>query len=240
MVETRPNSIRGNQDIAEGTVDAQPAPLRLSQQQRDSYEALLEKDRTLARIYLGALLVLSCSDHPDRLALAAHALRELMEKIPSYVDVQMKAHREHLGTRDYELQQRWEATHEKTHSRMGLTWRGSIDEFLSQLLGEMDSFFAWYSEHFPRRRAEVISLLRRLDDSGCNLPEKLEELSAQEWMKMRDFFVHTAHHRRFPSDEEFAHMQDALERFLLDRLRPRTFADFDTIDRIIYEGESDA
>ena len=61
--------------------------LQLSAQQRALYEALAEQDKRLAGIYLGSLLVLSQLENPDSLALAAHSLRELMEKLPKYRDL---------------------------------------------------------------------------------------------------------------------------------------------------------
>jgi len=56
---------------------------RLSGSQRTLYEALASKDPRLARMYLGALSVLDRQGNPDRLALASHGLRELMEKMVS-------------------------------------------------------------------------------------------------------------------------------------------------------------
>ena len=38
-------------------------------------------------MYLGALMVFDQGGNPDRLALAAHSFRELMEKLPRYIDV---------------------------------------------------------------------------------------------------------------------------------------------------------
>jgi hypothetical protein len=42
------------------------------------------------------------------------------------------------------------------------------------------------------------------------------------------------------SNEEFEASADAVERLLLDYLRPRTFDEFATMDAIIEEGEKDA
>lgn len=66
----------------------------LTGQQRALYEALLDlgsaaKDENprMAKMYFGAVLVLRQIGNPDRLALAAHGLRELMEKMPRFLDV---------------------------------------------------------------------------------------------------------------------------------------------------------
>ena len=53
----------------------------LADQQVRLLRALQSKDDSLAAMYLGALRVLSDCDNQDRFSLAAHGIRELMEKI---------------------------------------------------------------------------------------------------------------------------------------------------------------
>jgi hypothetical protein len=67
---------------------------RLKGQQRAAYDALLQKDLALkaknskmAQMYIGSILVLQQVGNPDRFALAAHGIRELMEKMSRYLDV---------------------------------------------------------------------------------------------------------------------------------------------------------
>ena len=62
----------------------------------------------------------------------------------------------------------------------------------------------------------------------------------EKWERIRDFFVAVCHHNKQAEEGEFGQYLDELERFLLDRVRPRTFDDFSAIDRLIEEGESDA
>ena len=59
----------------------------LAGQQQALLTALIEKDPHLGVMYLGGLHVLRQEGNPDREALAAHAIRELMEKLPQFVDV---------------------------------------------------------------------------------------------------------------------------------------------------------
>lgn len=222
-----------------GTEDR--TPLELSGQQRALHESLSGKAQSLADMYLGSLTVLSDTRNPDRLALAAHGLRELMEKIPSFVDVRIKAQKEGLKGKVIELDVAWKATVENGNSYNGGTWSGEIDRGLSRFLRKLESFFQWFREHHPRRKAEIAATLEGLDPSGSSLPEPLAALNVETWENIRDFFVDVAHHRRpNTTGNEFSRWLDALERFLVDRLRPRTFPDLDAIDRIIREGEDHA
>ncbi len=241
MKETNPRSHNTSQNVPKKEVnEEQLSSLKLSGQQQALYKAILEKDPRMADMYLGSLRVLSDTGNSDRLALSAHGLRELMEKIPSIVDVQIKAQKESLKNKVRDLEDHWRTTVKNSKCHNDQNWSGNIDNALLKLLGRMQDFFGWFNEHNPRRKAEVVKTLRKLDRSGRILPEPLEELNIQSWEKMKGFFVAVSHHGKNPSAEEFNHWLDALERFLLDRLHPRTFADFDTIDEIIREGESDA
>jgi hypothetical protein len=191
-------------------------------------------------MYFGALVALTHTENPDHLAQSAHSIRELLEKIPAFLDVQTRAHQESLGSKVRELEDSWQTATQRSASYDDGNWNGEIDRPLSKLLDKFQQFFDWFSEHRPRRRAEVAATLHRLDGSDHTLPTPLEELEIERWMRIRDFLQAVAHHRKQPTRDEFEGWLDALERFLLDRLDPRTFADFDTIDEIIEEGRGSA
>jgi hypothetical protein len=80
---------------------AQPieAKVDLQSGQRALHAALLKLSAEIARMYIGALVVLADQDNPDRFAQCAHSLRELMEKLPEYFDVPAKARMESLGAK---------------------------------------------------------------------------------------------------------------------------------------------
>jgi hypothetical protein len=194
----------------------------------------------LSHMYFGALVALSHTENPDHLAQSAHSIRELMEKIPAFLDVQTRAHQESLSSKVRELEDSWQTAIQRSASYDDGNWNGEIDQPLSQLLEKLQQFFNWLGEHRPRRRAEVAATLHRLDGSDHTLPKPLEELEVERWMRIRDFFQAVSHHRKQATRDEFEGWLDALEMFLLDRLEPRTFADFDTIDEIIEEGQGGA
>jgi hypothetical protein len=209
---------------------------RLNSQQQTLNKALLERDTGLSTMYLGALAVLD-SENPDRHALAAHGFRELMEKIPRIVEMRIKAGKETLKTKVIYLENLWKATCKSSSCSGSKVWKGEIDKPLSEWLKEINKFFRWFNEHYPRRKAETAATLRGLDSSGRNLPPLLEDLNIRKWEAIRVYFQGVAHHRAIRNPEEFSQWQDALERMLLDLLHPKTYEDFDLIDKIIQEGE---
>jgi hypothetical protein len=99
-------------------VDGVPAEpeLVLSGQQQTLLIALNEKDPKAAKMYLGALHVFQQRANPDRLALAAHGLRELMEKLPKYVDIPARGQAKSQPTlyvKVRELADSWGTSHRK-------------------------------------------------------------------------------------------------------------------------------
>ena len=220
-------------------INGQSTSLKLNGQQQALFKALLGKHQLLSNIYFGVLTTMDHVSNPDRLPLAAHGARELMEKIPAFLDVSITAQTETLKTKVRELEDCWQVMLKNSQCHGSQGWCGQIDKSLSKLLERLQSFFKWFVEHHPRRKAEIASTLRTLDGSGRTLPMPLEELNVKTWDKMRDFFQAISHHLKTTDETEFHQWLDALERFLLDRLCPRTFSDIDAIDTIIREGESD-
>ena len=218
-------------------IDGQSTSLKLNGQQQALFKALLGKPQLLS-LYWSLGKHRSCQQ-PGSVALAAHGARELMEKIPAFLDVSITAQTETLKTKVRELEDCWQVTVKRSQCYGSQGWCGQIDKSLSNLLERLQSFFKWFVEHHPRRKAEIASTLRTLDGSGRTLPMPLEELNVKTWDKMRDFFQAISHHLKTTDETEFRQWLDALERFLLDRLCPRNFSDIDAIDTIIQEGESD-
>jgi hypothetical protein len=221
-------------------MDEQIAPLILPEQQLALYKALLRKHDVLAQMYYGAIKVLTDIDNPERYALAAHDMRELMEKLPNYIDIEIKAHNEKLGDKIQPLKEQWRSTCDKTICFNGETWSGKIDGPLASQLKKFALFFKWHDENFPRRKEEVITVLRKLDISGHNLPPTLEKLNVEIWVQIKSYFQGVAHHGASENQKDFDQWLDAFENFLLDRLYPRTFTDLDLIDEVILEGDIDA
>jgi hypothetical protein len=215
-------------------------PIILQPQQDALHRALSNTAAKLGTMYMGALVVLDQGSNPDRFALAAHGIRELMEKLPTYLDLPMQAHSESLKSKVREIEDCWGRASGSSMCHKNGDWGGTVDQPLQKFLRSLQSFFSWFSKHHTRRRSETLEAVRKMDCSGRRLPERLEEINVKSWEEIWDFFVSVAHHRRLPDAAEFMQWLDALERFLLDRLSPRVFSDFDEIDKIIGEGEGNA
>lgn len=216
-------------------VDSLRAALTLTGSQRVLRSRLAALNGNLERMYIGGLTVLQDETNPDRFALAAHALRELLEKLPAHFDVPQKKSKERINDKLINLAQQWGHARKSGCHKDG-TWDGAIDKRLRSFLEHVKSFFDWHERHHPSRNAEAADALRRLDATGRRLPPPLENLNLKFLEEIRSFFVKVSHHGCVVEFAEFAHWLDALERFLLDRLSPRTFDDHEELDRLMSEG----
>jgi hypothetical protein len=205
----------------------------LSAQQRAVLEVLTAKNERLGAMYLGAQFVLRQHDNPDRISLAAHGMREVMEKLYVYIDVPVPARPPSMKSKVQALRQEWVRVAGEAEQA------AEISGQLRRFLVKAREFFDWFDHDHPTRLQRVVAILRRLEPSGQSLPALIEDQRAGEWKARHEFFDRVAHHGDC-SEEEFEASADVVERLLLDHLGPRTFDDFATMDAIIEEGEKDA
>ena len=223
-----------------GQFDHQPeikSALKLSGHQRALLESLTERDCSLARMYLGTIEVLE-SGNSNQFALAAHGIRELIEKLPSSLEVDQPSQKQHLRSKVGNIAEDWKRAKKNSMCHKIGSWNGEIDSSLKRFLKRTGEFIDWFDLNRPTRNRETANALNALDPARPRLPENLEVAYVQVWDEFRDFFIKVSHHRYEPSSPEFQQWLEELERFLLERLRPRTFDDAEALDQLIALGEA--
>ena len=225
--------------IGEGaSAHGSPDEAFFSGRQRALFQALRKKDQQLALMYLGALSALKNILNPDRIAQAAHSLRELLEKLPRILDMPIQAKPPSMMDKIRPLQQMWGQTKTESSYLKANPHSDVIDKSLRKFLDEADSFFTWLGSDRPTRKQQAVKVVRGLDPLKKALPETIESLHVEEWDTYRKHFELVSHHQIAEEHEEFIKWVDGVELYLLDRLVPRTFDDFSTLDKIIGEGET--
>lgn len=216
--------------------DEVEASQELSGRQRSLYEALADQSDDLAAMYQGALQVLQDPSTVDRFAMAAHNLREVMEKLPRYIDVPKK---ESFNLKEavFELEHQLEDVQENSDCYDGEEWDGEIENSLSGFLESVELMCARNREHNPKKRERYEEMLGRLDPSATSVSERKRKRLFDEWKELRGFFLGVCHHGRETDTDEFTEYLERLERHMLARLRPQTFKTQDTLDKIIREAE---
>jgi hypothetical protein len=210
----------------------------LGKRQRELVSALNEKDSRLADMYLGVLWVRSHPSNPDGVAHAAHGMRELMEKLPIYLNFPLRQSNVSLTEKVNELESAWSKGCDSSCLKTG--WSGNIDAPLRKFLDSVASFFDWYVVSRPKRKERTAKVLRSLDLAGVALPEAVERIQIDEWHDMHGYFQGVAHHNNGAPTREFENYLQGFEVFILDRLRPKIFDDQAKLQNLIEEAEGGA
>src|ERR1700723_1172860 len=119
--------------------DPSDARLVLTPTQQSLYEAVADRRNDVAVCYHAAVVILNDDVMPDRLALAAHGLRELMEKLPGdEMAVDMGAD---LNTKVNALRPPWQGAVAEEEQRGGEQWGNGVGAALRTFLGVVEEFF---------------------------------------------------------------------------------------------------
>lgn len=212
-------------------------PLELLDKQITLLQILNEKDTRLGSMYKAALIVIKCETmENERFVLAAHNIRELMEKLPKHIDVDIPGPRNYypLIKKQTELFQ---------HAKQSTTfndnkWCGFIDDILKNFLIETERICSKFIQMEDERSKRFSKALCNFGGWEQQLPSVLRKQNENLWKQMMNFFVAVCHHKRMSSEEEFLQYLSMLEDFLINQLEPKVFEDFDLIDSIIEEGEA--
>lgn len=230
-----------NNDISSSIPSPDSVPeapeYELNARQMKLVEVLKAKDESLSNMFEGALDTLNNTRNPEHLPQAAHSIRELMEKLPRYIDVQT-SNKFDIKNRVNQLIQYWEKIKGTCDNIIANELDNvEIDDKFRKFLNKVDTFFTDYNQHSPSKRKETADTLSTIDLSEIGLPESLMSLDCKKWLEFNMFFQGISHHGRKTTDEVFNQWLDAFERFLVERMVPQTFDSFDQLDELIAEGE---
>ena len=214
-------------------------PMVLSSQQRTTYQGLSKVSRSLAEMYLGAIIALDSSENPEKIPQAAHSIRELMEKFPQHVGI----HREQVGVVINKLNEAkgpWHKAFKSSRSHDCQEWKGEIGPPLSEFLGKIAEFFSWYNNR-PSRTELAKRFIQYLRPSESPTGDNRQESLARLWVSVDRFFIDVSHHKLLVNQEQFEEELLVLESILLYSFSPsRRSEDYDQIDRLIVKGEGNA
>ncbi len=206
-------------------------PSILPRQQR-LYEALVAISPALAAMYLGALVVLGDTQNPDRFALSAHGIRELVDNMPRHLGVKVVYLGQKLSDKVGEINRGWTSIRPRL-ADCNSGSQLSIDEEIASFFCKLDQLLADSEAIAPGQDQELAEVLRLLDGSRSILPPALEKRNVSGLRALAGFFVRVLHHSTEPREDEFRNRLDLLESFLLDQLRPRTFEEHAALDALL-------
>lgn len=220
----------GESPEKEGRVEQPPQRKRLR-------EALSGVDQGIADMYDGATRMIDDIDFPDGLSLGAHAMRELMEKLPKIFDV-LAGQNFSLRNRIDSLQRVFERSKSQSSCSTADGWQGEIDPPLVELLQEVETLLADRERDWVSRGEADRALMRQLEPGPIRRGDQLTAREVEQWTLTRKYFEALAHHGHVYRGKETDHVEFAehvrgVEVLLLSKLRPPTAADFAEIDALM-------
>jgi hypothetical protein len=217
-----------------------PPAQNLGGQQRAFFLAIAEHDRELASWYLGARMAFEASANPECLVQAAHSVRELMSDLHKIAGVPAQADPGRLGDKFADMKGKWEkGKRNSTAYSEEKGWHGEIDRHARRACEAVDDAIARNEANRVAWVERHLETIRVLDVSGRPLPSWIEEDFVRQWDRLRNYFIRVTK-RGSTTRDEFEAALDTLERFVLERLKPRTYADQAEIDALIREAEENA
>lgn len=219
------------EDKVVNVVELEPRTLKL-------YSILADKSQDLANMLMGAWITLNSSENnPDKLSQVAHSMRELMEKTPIKIpSVPIQQGTGNLKSDVQQLSNSW-----RNLKRESSGWSGEITEELSDMLEQLDVFFADFATKYQPRKEQSMALVKALDVAGGQIPDHILAARLMEWDNLHNFFLKVAHHGNVNiTTADITEKVISLEEFLLNLFVPKPKQDLDDLDILIAEGESTA
>lgn len=229
-------SVRSREPIEPG--DPSAAAVGMSQAQRALLDALRERDARLVATYQAVAYLTTAEGLPDQLSLAAHAMRELMDRLPIAFDLPIE-NKDNLLNRIDALRRSLERAEETSGCRTTDGWSGEIDGPLEHVLNVAREVVTSRKEYWPSRREVAVSLMNELEPTLGRRPPSLVKREARLWSELRHYFEQVSHHHYVidgveTTQEDLRTRVQALEGLLLDKLRPTTTQDLDEIDMLMH------
>jgi len=213
--------------------------VNLAGQQLALHSALVKKNTGLSNMYLGAHIVLRQTNNPERHIHAAHSLREMIEKLPLYLEISEKKKGPSLKDKCITLKRCWKNKALRSNAHHAGQFKGEIDSFLEAFFKDITEFLKWFDNDNPSRNEERKQLLRELDGYDLPMPNTIEKNRTKQFSDFQNYFTRVSHHNKMVDIGEFDSYLYHFEFFLLDIFVPRTFENHEAIDDVIALGEAD-
>ena len=207
-------------------------PLVLTSKQQDVLEVLQSKQTEEYRLsdwYTGALYALDNHYNPDRVAQAAHSLRELLQKLPRVV----QGNEVHVSATDFAGMCR--SINDrilKDKERYSEGWKNKkIDARLDKTLRKVEDYFSRNRQ--PTRKEKIKQAVATIDPMVNALGSEIQAVKHNKyhhlWSQLEEF----SHHGSRPNVAEFKKFLEELENIVLDLLAPVTVEDQKQIQTIL-------
>ena len=189
----------------------------------------------LSQWYEGALCALENHYNPDRVAQAAHSLRELLQKLPEAVpesSVQVEGSGDSKKSKFINMRNKIDNWLSRSKERYPEGWKGNkIDKHLAKALTEMEEYLELNQQ--PNRGERVQQAIASIDPMYYQLHSGIQEAKRERLLKLWKRLENFTHHNINLDITEFKECLDELEIIVFDLLAPITAQDQQEIQTIL-------
>lgn len=210
-------------------------PAWLLRRQRFLLEQLLAVDPCLHDWYLGALFVLNDESNPDRIALAAHGLREVSDRLMRLAGVEKQ---NSLGNEVTGLHGKWVKVKSDAASCAG-SCATHVSVQLRGFLDELDKVLDNHVRFLPTRKTQILTAVEKFDVNDRIATGGAAKSTQDLWFRLHTFFNNCGHHGKTDLSELKVNLGE-FESLLIDLRLPSPSGDLSMIDEILAEAEADA
>ena len=179
--------------------------------------------------YIGALYALNNHYNPDRVAQAAHSLRELLQKLPRIV----QGNEVHVSATDFAgMRRNINDRILKDKERYSEGWKNKIiDARLNKTLGKIEDYFSHNQQ--PTRKEQIKQAVATIDPMVNSFGSEIQEVKRNQYHHLWNQLEKFSHHGIRPDVAEFKKCLEELENIVFDLLAPVTAKDQKGIQTIL-------
>jgi hypothetical protein len=211
----------------------EPATLDPRQQRLVDRLAARPRGDKYVRIYMGALRVYGDAVNPDRDALTAHGLRELVEILCRDYGAPLRTPGDSLGQRVNIVQRALQAIRHGSPAFPSGPGDGGLTR---SLVTELDALFLWVDDYMPNARGKARQAVTSLDVRAATSLTELDRRAAALTATRLRLTKH-AHHSNESTPSDFAELVAEFEALLLDILSGPV-QDIDELDELLRSGDA--
>lgn len=199
------------------------------------FRALQNEQAKLAHWYQVGCELAGESERAEHLVLAAHEIREIIEKLMTDAVAPYQVTRQQLGDAVGGLKQHWP---DSIRTRSDGDWPPEELEQLRPFLTEAQYLFAPDSPR-PFKERELATFLDVRDPipTAGEVEAKKARDRLGAWKGVRDYFVGVCHHRFSTTIEDFERHLSEFDNLMLALLGPQIFPEQAEVDRLLREAE---
>jgi hypothetical protein len=222
-------------------MQTQRVAAELDPRYRRTYELLRDRcGERHAQMYFSAAVVLSDPDLPDRLAMAAHELREIIEHLPEASTMPIEdpegPQAKNIANDLKTLVPEWKAACQVNDWSTPLNWLEIVQSKRARdVLDRLHQLIA-AAARLPLAVERLLRAAAGLDPSQVKAPANAYKPTVMDLRQVQKHFIAVAH-RHEADDVEFLEQVDRLGILLRALLAEAPVADYDAITRAIAEVE---